>query len=184
MPERQAHREICSRCHEVSRVGFAVPNDVWERATHHSERNAIICLACFTKLADERGVEWDRDIKLFPVSWIALMRTTRTFMGNSHQGDKTPESMTRESRRAKQLLGEALRAAWVSYVKLLGEPPHGTPTQLLALAELVDLNPLLAAQQEKVAAYVARKARSDANALNGISPALFINLADEIRSLK
>lgn len=69
--ERKAHREICSLCHEVSRVGFHVPNDVWELAVHHSQRNSLMCLACFTRLADERGVRWDAGIRFFPVSRIA-----------------------------------------------------------------------------------------------------------------
>jgi len=71
MTHRKTHREICSLCHEVSRVGFWVPDDVWELATHRSYRNSIICLRCFTRLADERCVAWDKQIKFFPVSQIS-----------------------------------------------------------------------------------------------------------------
>jgi len=67
---RKTHREICSLCHEVSRVGFRVPDKVWKAAVHHSQVNDIICLRCFTRLADERGVQWDEWIKFFPVSFI------------------------------------------------------------------------------------------------------------------
>jgi len=66
MTHRKTHREICSLCHEVSRVGFWVPDEVWELATHRSYRNSIICLRCFTRLADERGVAWDKWIEFFP----------------------------------------------------------------------------------------------------------------------
>ncbi len=66
--ERKSHREICSLCHEVSRVGFHVPNEVWELSVHSSQINSLICLRCFTRLADERGVEWDKDIKFYPIS--------------------------------------------------------------------------------------------------------------------
>ena len=67
---RKPHREICSLCHEVSRIGFFVPNKIWEFAVHRSQINDIICLRCFTRLADERGVQWDNSIKFYPVSWI------------------------------------------------------------------------------------------------------------------
>lgn len=67
---RHAHREICHLCHEVSRVGFWVPDEVWRAALHKSQQESIVCLRCFTRLADERGVEWDADIKFYPVSQV------------------------------------------------------------------------------------------------------------------
>lgn len=70
--ERQPHREICSRCHEVNRVGFHVPDEIWRLAVHVSELNSILCLRCFTRLADERGVQWDEEVEFFPTSWITL----------------------------------------------------------------------------------------------------------------
>lgn len=69
---RKPHREICSRCHEVSRVGFHVPDEIWRAAVHISESDSILCVRCFTQIADERGVEWDKEIEFFPVSWITL----------------------------------------------------------------------------------------------------------------
>jgi len=65
-----AYREICSLCHEVSRVGFWVPDEIWWASVHISQRNNIICLRCFARLADEKGVEWDKEIEFYPVSWI------------------------------------------------------------------------------------------------------------------
>lgn len=72
--ERRPHRQFCSICNEVDRVMFNVPDDIWELATHFSQREDIICLACFTKMADERGVEWDKDIEFIPISQINHMR--------------------------------------------------------------------------------------------------------------
>ena len=69
MENRKSHMEICSLCHEVSRVGFWVPNDIWQLVTHPSQVEDIICLRCFTRLADERGVSWDMNIKFYPISW-------------------------------------------------------------------------------------------------------------------
>lgn len=68
--DRKPHREICRLCHEVNRVGFYVPDSVWRAAMHVSQWNEIVCLSCFTRLADERGVEWDREIEFYPVSRI------------------------------------------------------------------------------------------------------------------
>ncbi len=69
--ERKPHREICALCHEVSRVGFHVPKNIWLFAVQKFHWDSIICLRCFTRLADERGVRWDQDIKFYPVSWIS-----------------------------------------------------------------------------------------------------------------
>ena len=68
--KRKPHREICSLCHEISRVGFWVPNTIWKLAVHHSQIEDLVCLRCFTRLADERQVEWDKCIKFYPVSQI------------------------------------------------------------------------------------------------------------------
>lgn len=64
------HREICALCHEVSRVGFSVPDKIWRAAIHRHYQEDIICLRCFARLADEKSVEWDKNIELYPVSWI------------------------------------------------------------------------------------------------------------------
>ena len=72
--KRHCHREICSLCHEISRVGFSVPDEIWAKAVHRSQINDILCLRCFTRLADERSVKWDTNIKFYPVSWIAHSR--------------------------------------------------------------------------------------------------------------
>ena len=68
MSEKLPHRQICSICQEVDRVSFWVPDKIWEAALHISQINNIICLSCFTRLADERYVEWDKDIKFYPES--------------------------------------------------------------------------------------------------------------------
>ena len=40
--KRNLHRQFCSVCHEVSRVDFLVPDDIWELATHPSQRENFI----------------------------------------------------------------------------------------------------------------------------------------------
>jgi hypothetical protein len=78
MSTQKPHREICSLCHEVSRIGFSVPDEIWKLAVHHSQQNDIICLRCFCRLADERSVEWDKDISFYPVSRITLDKMLQT----------------------------------------------------------------------------------------------------------
>lgn len=53
---------------------FGVPNAIWELAVHVSQLHSIICLRCFTRLADERGLEWDKEITFQPVSRITQDR--------------------------------------------------------------------------------------------------------------
>lgn len=65
------HREICALCHEVSRVGFWVPDKIWKAAVHRHYQNSILCLRCFTRWADEKSVQWDKNIKFYPVSRIS-----------------------------------------------------------------------------------------------------------------
>ena len=57
-------------CHEVNRVGFWVPNDMWHRAVRKGFEDAIVCLQCFTRIADEKMLEWDKEIKFYPVSAV------------------------------------------------------------------------------------------------------------------
>lgn len=90
--DRKPHREICHLCHEVNRVGFYVPDRVWEAAVHESHRHAIICLACFTRLADERGVEWDRGIEFYPVS-----RVSHDHFVASSEPDNPSDALGREA---------------------------------------------------------------------------------------
>ena len=70
MSERKPHREICSLCHEVIRVMFWVSDEIWSLSVHQSQTNSLMCLRCFTRLADERQVQWDKAIKFYPVSQI------------------------------------------------------------------------------------------------------------------
>lgn len=63
-------REICKLCFGVNRIGFLVPDSVWEEVVPEHVRDSVVCLSCFTELADEKYVEWDRHIEFFPVSFL------------------------------------------------------------------------------------------------------------------
>jgi len=61
-------REICKICYHVNPIGFKVPQKIWSAVNPLQENDCTICLSCFTRLADEKMIKWDKDIKLFPVS--------------------------------------------------------------------------------------------------------------------
>lgn len=62
---------MCGVCGNVVRVGFWVPNAIWEKVVHTSRLQDIHCLECFTKRADEKLIRWDEEIKFYPVSFAA-----------------------------------------------------------------------------------------------------------------
>jgi hypothetical protein len=72
----RATREICRCCWHPSPVGFDVPNEIWEASVHPEFRDTVLCLGCFARLADERLIEWDRDIEFFPVAAVSMLSET------------------------------------------------------------------------------------------------------------
>lgn len=67
-------REICKLCHQVNRVGFSVPDSIWNEVVPEYVRQSVVCLSCFTRMADETLVYWDRNIEFFPVSLATHIR--------------------------------------------------------------------------------------------------------------
>jgi len=68
-------REICKICHRVNRVGFWVPPSVWIAVVPKEFSGCVVCLDCFTSLADERVVQWSDDIEFYPVSFVTFIET-------------------------------------------------------------------------------------------------------------
>ncbi len=68
-------RETCKICYHANAVGFTVPDEVWRAVVPEAHRESVVCLPCFTRLADERGIEWDRYIEFYPVSLISHLRS-------------------------------------------------------------------------------------------------------------
>ena len=66
-------REMCRCCWRPSPVAFLVPDAIWEAAVHPAFRDQVLCVMCFACFADERLVEWDRDIRLIPTSAVVMM---------------------------------------------------------------------------------------------------------------
>lgn len=60
-------REICKRCQSVSAVGFDSP--LWEEVAGQHWVDSILCIRCFAALGDEKHIEWEVGIELYPVSY-------------------------------------------------------------------------------------------------------------------
>lgn len=67
-PEPTLTREICKLCFREVTVGFHVPDEIWLAVTENLYDANILCLGCFTFLADRQLIRWDAEIEFFPVS--------------------------------------------------------------------------------------------------------------------
>ena len=67
-------REICKICYHPITVGFSVPDHVWNEVVPEHLQGSTVCLACFTRLGDEKEVAWDLGMECFPVSAVTHRR--------------------------------------------------------------------------------------------------------------
>ena len=72
-------RERCQMCNKPSSVGFFAPHETWKLVAGDVWANSILCISCFASLGDEKGIQWEEGIKLYPVSLesIRLFRESR-----------------------------------------------------------------------------------------------------------
>lgn len=61
-------REICKLCFRVNSVGFFVLDEIWKNAIPPEFHSKVICISCFTHLADEKLIPWDDNIQFYPIS--------------------------------------------------------------------------------------------------------------------
>lgn len=73
---KRPHRQICALCHRQVTIDFWVPDKIWFSVVHNHYKNSIHCLNCFIIRADESLIEWDREIKLWPISMARQMGIT------------------------------------------------------------------------------------------------------------
>lgn len=62
-------RQFCQICGGIHKVDFWVKDHIWKAAIHKSFQNSIVCLNCFMERADEKFLEWEKDIILRPTSF-------------------------------------------------------------------------------------------------------------------
>jgi hypothetical protein len=61
-------REIFKLCFRANPVSFHVPDDIWKDTIPPEHQSHVVCISCFTRLADEKLIPWDNHIRLYPVS--------------------------------------------------------------------------------------------------------------------
>jgi hypothetical protein len=67
-------REMCKLCHSVNRVGFIADSAVWEAVVPEPFRDSVVCLGCFTRIADEKLIAWEDEMEFFPISLASVLR--------------------------------------------------------------------------------------------------------------
>ena len=67
-------RETCKICFHANPIGFRVSDDVWRDVVPNEYLEKVVCISCFTRLADEKFIAWDNDIQLYPVSLCSHIR--------------------------------------------------------------------------------------------------------------
>lgn len=78
LSEKEMTREICKLCYHVNPIGFRVPDRTWAAIVPEHVRSRVVCLSCFIRLADERGIAWDDEIEFFPVSLATHLGLPKT----------------------------------------------------------------------------------------------------------
>ena len=71
-------REICKLCFKVNPVGFCVPDEIWKEVIPSEHRSKVVCISCFARLADEKVIPWDSQIRLYPVSMYTHLDNVKT----------------------------------------------------------------------------------------------------------
>lgn len=72
--DRTPRRPTCAMCNQLYVIDWMVPTEIWNDVIAPYYQNALVCLTCFTRRADEILVEWDKDIQLWPTSKIRHLR--------------------------------------------------------------------------------------------------------------
>ena len=79
-------REICKKCLRDNPIGFKVPDSIWQDVVPDFLQSGVVCISCFTQLADEKFIPWDDQIEFYPVSLhthLDGVRTTITQLAES-----------------------------------------------------------------------------------------------------
>ncbi len=61
-------RMFCAICGHIHKIDFWVPDWVWNDVIHPHYNTSLVCLNCFMERADEKMIEWEKEIQLWPCS--------------------------------------------------------------------------------------------------------------------
>lgn len=67
-------RPRCHACQSIIVVDIGVSNEMWKAVVHPSLRNTYMCINCFASRADEKMIDWAKEIELRPLSLARQVR--------------------------------------------------------------------------------------------------------------
>jgi hypothetical protein len=77
-PVNFSGRALCGLCFHPVSVELKVSQEMWKQVTWGLVvPNSTICIACFTRIADERMIQWDRSVEFRPMSKLTAMKLDR-----------------------------------------------------------------------------------------------------------
>ena len=76
-------REICKLCFRANPVGFTVSDEIWKAVIPLEHQSKVVCISCFARLADEKLIHWECQIRLYPISMYTHLNNVKI---------KTPKS--------------------------------------------------------------------------------------------
>jgi len=79
-------RMFCHICGHLHKIDFWVPDEIWNEAIHPKWRDTHVCINCFMERADERLLEWEKDIILIPCSMATQLKV--------QQGEEVPDGIS------------------------------------------------------------------------------------------
>ena len=68
--------ETCKLCKKEQRIAWSVKDSLWNKIVDEKYRNKVLCLECFLKIADKKGINISKKDFIF-LGWI----------GNNIEGD-------------------------------------------------------------------------------------------------
>lgn len=68
-------RQICQICGQLHKIDYVADAEIWKQAIHPHHQNSIVCLNCFMLRADEKFLEWEKNLELRPISFYTQRKT-------------------------------------------------------------------------------------------------------------
>ena len=79
-------RMFCQICGHLHKIDFWVPDEIWNEAIHPRWRDSHVCINCFMERADERLLEWDKEIKMWPCSMATQIEIQKIELSEQDYG--------------------------------------------------------------------------------------------------
>ena len=61
--------EICKVCKREQRIAWSIVDNLWDKVVNVPYKNRVVCLECFLKMADKKGINVRIEDFLF-LGWV------------------------------------------------------------------------------------------------------------------